>query len=353
MATVEQAMGTDVYAARIVRTLNDGFTTLLLGVGHRTGLFDVMAALQASTSRQIARAANLDERYVREWLGALTAARILDHDEATGTYRLPFEYAAVLTRESGANNLAAVAALVPLLAATEDLVVAAFHSGGGVAYEAYSRFHDAVAEQRRALLDDDTIESLLALMPGMRHKLMRGAQVLDAGCGRGHMLNRLARMFPNSFFRGYDIDADAIADARAEAEAWELRNVELEVGDIASLDEPKHYDLITAFDTIHDQAFPRAVLRNICAALREGGVFLMQEVEAENQPFAPMFYAISTLHCVPVAAAQEGEALGMMWGKAGARAMLAAAGFESIRFAQVEGDPWSSYCVAVRSSARH
>lgn len=353
MASTEQALGADVYAARIVRTLNDGFTALMLSVGHRTGLFDVLADLPAASSRRIASAANLDERYVREWLGAMTSARIIEHDANSGTYALPVEYAAVLARGAGGTNLASLAAMLPMLAANEDLVVSAFRSGGGVAYEAYAPFHDAVNEERGRWIDEAHVDALVGLIPGMRQKLILGADVLDVGCGRGQLLNRLAKMYPRSRFSGYDIVPEAIAAAREEADALGLKNVDFEIGDVASLDEPRAYDLITACDSIHDQAFPQAVLRNICEALRDGGSFLMQEIRAESQPFAPMLYAISTMHCIPVAASQEGEALGMMWGEAKMRSLLAAAGFRSPRFERLAGDAWNVYCVAVRSSARH
>jgi hypothetical protein len=73
MSTMEPVVGADVYAGRIARTLNGGFITLMISVGHRTGLFDAMAVLPPATSDQIASAAGLTERYVREWLAAMTS----------------------------------------------------------------------------------------------------------------------------------------------------------------------------------------------------------------------------------------------------------------------------------------
>src|SRR5262245_3714543 len=79
----------EAFAGRMVGILNDSFTAMMLSIGHQTGLFDTMSGLPPSTSDEIARAASLNERYVREWLGALVAARVLEYDPAARRYRLP------------------------------------------------------------------------------------------------------------------------------------------------------------------------------------------------------------------------------------------------------------------------
>lgn len=353
---LEPQISADVYANRIGRTLNSGFVSLMISIGHRTRLFDVMASLPPSTSNDIAAAAGLTERYVREWLASMTTARIVHYDVRTGTYFLPIEYAAVLTRGAGTGNLAPAAQLLSMLANVEDLVVAGFHGGGGVAPEAYDRLHAFLAEEKRRLVDEEYVEALLELMPGMDLRLAAGACVLDAGCGDGAVLTVLARMFPRSAFRGYDISHDAIARANERAEEAGLQNVDFAVGDIASLDEPRSYDLVLALESIHEQAFPRLVLRNVANALKRDGVFLMQEVAASSHltrnsdnPSAPMLYALSLLHSVPVALAQDGEeALGRMWGEERARQMLHEAGFTKTRFDSIASDPLRYYCVAGR-----
>lgn len=355
MSTIDETVSAGVYANRVVRTLNNGFITLMISIGHRTGLFDAMAKLAPSTSTAIADAADLNERYVREWLAAMTAAHIIDFETKTSTYRLPCEYAAVLTRDAGPNNLSTLAQFLPILASVEDLVVASFRSGGGVHPEAFARFQQVMADERRKTVDESYVEALLSLMPGLRERLAEGAEVLDVGCGQGYVMNVMARMFPNSRFRGYDIMRDAIGGAREDAEAWELENVEFELGDVASLEEVGAYDLITAFDAIHDQAFPRIVLRNVARALKENGYFLMQDVAGSSRlernlehPFAPLLYTVSTMHCVTVSLSEDGDGLGAMWGEETARHMLYAAGFKRLRFEKIATDLLNYYCVATR-----
>src|SRR5215467_14720950 len=104
--TQERAAGPTEFARRMVHMLNEAALALMVSVGHRTGLFDVMAAMPAATSSEIASAAALDERYVREWLAAMTTGRIVDHDGSTESFVLPADHASWLTRAAGIDNLA-------------------------------------------------------------------------------------------------------------------------------------------------------------------------------------------------------------------------------------------------------
>ena len=78
----------EAFAGKMLQTLNDGFVALMISVGHRTGLFDAMATLPPATSQQIADAANLNERYVREWLGGMVVGRIVEYDPAAAPISL-------------------------------------------------------------------------------------------------------------------------------------------------------------------------------------------------------------------------------------------------------------------------
>jgi hypothetical protein len=109
----------------------------MLSVGHRTGLLDVMRDLPPSTSQEIADRAGLNERYVREWLGAMVTGRVVEVDPGSGRYRLPAEHAGFLTRPAGGDNLAVFTQYIGLMGAVEDDIVECFRRGGGVPY---SRF---------------------------------------------------------------------------------------------------------------------------------------------------------------------------------------------------------------------
>jgi hypothetical protein len=131
----------EAFAERMVGVLNEGAIALMTSIGHRTGLFDVMAGLPPSTSEQIASAANLNERYVREWLAAMVVGRIVEHNPEDGTYYLPQEHAAFLTRAASPDNIAVTAQFIPLMGSVEDPIVESFKNGGGVPYSAFPHFH--------------------------------------------------------------------------------------------------------------------------------------------------------------------------------------------------------------------
>jgi ubiquinone/menaquinone biosynthesis C-methylase UbiE len=347
----QQNIGAGVYAGRIARTINSGFISLMISIGHRTGLFDALAVLPPSTSQDIAASAGLAERHVREWLASMVSAHIIDYDPRTNTYFLPIEYAAVLARSAGSNSMAPAAQLLSMLGSMEDLVVTAFRSGGGVSPEAYDAVNELVALEKWQHFDESAVDALLEILPYMRERLAAGATVLDVGCGNGALLITLARMFPRSAFRGYDLSHDAIARACDRVEESDLRNIEFAVGDGASIDEPRSYDLIFALESIHEHGFPRVALRHIAAALKRDGFFVMQEVSisshlarAVEHPFAPMLYALSCMQSVPVALAQDGEAFGKLWGEERATQLLVEAGFRSVRIERTESGRY--YAVA-------
>src|SRR5919107_3347571 len=134
------------FAERMVDVLNSGSIALMTSIGHRTGLFDAMTGLPPSTSEQIASAAGLNERYVREWLAAMEVGRIVEHNPEDKTYYLPQEHAAFLTRVASPDNIAVTAQLIPLMGSVEDSIVESFKNGGWVAYSAFPRFYEVMAE---------------------------------------------------------------------------------------------------------------------------------------------------------------------------------------------------------------
>jgi 2-polyprenyl-3-methyl-5-hydroxy-6-metoxy-1,4-benzoquinol methylase len=352
---IDQAKS-EAFAERMIDILNDAALALMTSIGHRTGLFDIMAGLPPSTSKQIADAANLNERYVREWLGAMVVGRIVEHDPEDGTYYLPQEHAAWLTRAASPNNIAVTAQFIPVLGMVEDGIVESFKHGGGLPYSAFPRFHEVMAEDSGQTVVAALADHILPLVPGLIERLEEGIDVLDVGCGSGRALNLMARTFPNSRFSGYDFSEEAIARARAEAQEHGTANVRFEVKDAAALDEKECYDLITTFDAVHDQADPAAVLKGIADALREDGVYLMQDIAGSSHahnnldhPIGPLLYTVSTMHCMTVSLAQGGEGLGTMWGEEKAREMLEEAGFKEVEVKQLPHDFMNSYYIVTKS----
>jgi 2-polyprenyl-3-methyl-5-hydroxy-6-metoxy-1,4-benzoquinol methylase len=342
----------DAFGDRMLGTLNSGALSLMISVGHRTGLFDTIRGMAPSTSTQIAEAAGLNERYVREWLGAMLTGGIVECDSQGRLFSLPAEHAVWLTREAAPDNIAAFAQYIPLLGTVEDRIIDCFKQGGGVPYSAYKRFHQVMAEDSGQTVIPALIDQILPLVPGLVESLQGGINVLDAGCGSGRALNLMARNFPESRFTGYDLCEEAILAGKTEAERLGLANVRFEQEDLTTFEMPTQYDLITAFDAIHDQARPDNVLAAIAKALKPDGTFLMQDIAASSHmhkncdhPAGPLLYTISCMHCMTVSLAQNGAGLGAMWGEEKAREMLQAAGFSRIDVKKLPHDFQNSYFI--------
>jgi SAM-dependent methyltransferase len=343
----------EAFAEKMLGVLNAGALTLMTSIGHRTGLFDVMSTLPPADSVEIAHRAGLDERYVREWLGAMVTGGIVEHDAATGHYHLPAEHAACLTRAARPNNMAVTSQWIPLLGSVEDQIVECFERGGGVPYSAYGRFHAVMAQVSDQSVVAVLVDAILPEVAGLTEALERGIDVMDVGCGSGRALNLMARTWPNSRFRGYDLSPEAIGRAKREAGELGLANVHFEVRDLCDLDGADRFDLITAFDAIHDQADPHAVLAGIARTLRPDGTFLMQDIAGSSHvhqdvdhPAGTFLYTVSCLHCMTVSLASGGAGLGAMWGRDTACRMLAEAGFADVDVRQLPHDVLNDYYVA-------
>ena len=206
---------------------------------------------------------------------------IVDVDETSTSYSLPAEHAAALTRAAGMDNMGAFTQYIGLLGSVEDDVLECFRRGGGVPYERYPRFHAVMAEDSGQSVLSALETHILPLVPGLRDRLESGIRMLDAGCGSGRILNRLAELFPNSRFVGLDLSAEATANARTEALARGLGNVEFMARDLSDFDrtaDPEAFDVVTTFDAFHDQARPLSLLKGIHRTLRLGGIYLMQDI---------------------------------------------------------------------------
>jgi 2-polyprenyl-3-methyl-5-hydroxy-6-metoxy-1,4-benzoquinol methylase len=354
-ATTYDETKAEAFAERMLDMLNGGALMVMASVGHRTGLFDALAETGPAASAELADAAGLDERYVREWLGAMTAGRIVEVDPQTSRFTLPPEHAAWLTRAASPDNLAVEAQWITSLSTVEDDIVERFRHGGGVPYERYARFHEVMAEESAQTVLSVLFSHILPLVPGMAERLEEGANLLDLGCGRGRALVVLAERFPRSTFLGYDLSADAIAFATAQAAERGLENVRFEARDLSTFDadaEREAFAYVTTFDAVHDQARPLALLRGIRRTIKPDGVYLMQDIQGSSHvhenvdhPGGPLLYMISCMHCMTVSLAQGGEGLGAMWGEQKARELLAEAGFGSVEVHLLEHDPFNAYFV--------
>ncbi|MGI5126055.1 class I SAM-dependent methyltransferase [Pseudonocardia sp. CA-107938] len=342
------------FGARLLDLLTGHALTMMISLGHRTGLFDA-AAQGPATSAELAGRAGLAERYVREWLGAVVTGGIMEYDPASGRYTLPAEHAEFLTGER-ARNVGPTALMLGSLDAVLPEVAAGFRSGDGVEYAQYvTATEGRMGGSWRHIYDEHLVDGFVGGVPGLTERLRAGARALDLGCGTGHAITVLASAFPAAEFVGLDIAPEAIAAAEAERAELALSNARFAVGDAADPLPGGPFDVVFAFDAIHDQQRPDVVLGRVRDALAPDGVFVMVDAKFASavednldNTYAPMAYAISTLFCVPSTLARGEEALGAVWGVETATRMLAEAGFCQVT---VLDSPRPQNCVYVCRTA--
>lgn len=347
---------TKVAEAFLERTgdiINAGAQSVMISIGHRAGLFDVMAKLEPKTSQAIAETAELTERYVREWLAVMVTAGIVNYDPHNRAYHLPKAHAACLTRDAKLGNVAVYAQFIPLMGAAQDHTLRCLESGGGTSYGDYPCFHHIMAEDSEQSVVSSLFDILLPLIKGIDEQMQTGIEVLDAGCGKGHALIAMAERYPQSRFTGYDLCEDTVAEATRRARARDLQNINFAIKDLSTFNEQGQYDLITSFDAVHDQRDPQGLITSIHRALRPSGVYLMQDIggsaHLENNidfPMASLLYSISCTHCTPISIGQGGEGLGTMWGWETAQTMLGNAGFAAVERHILPHDPMNVWFVS-------
>lgn len=343
----------EAFAGRMVGMMNGAALMLMTSIGHRTGLFDRMSGMTPATSEEIAAKAGLNERYVREWLGAMTTGGIVAYDPETRKYSLPPEHAAFLTRAATPNNIAASAQFIAVLGGVEDGIVECFFKGGGLPYSDYKRFHTVMAEESNQSVVAKLFDFILPLAGDVMERMESGVRVADFGCGMGKALRAMARRYPKSDFVGYDFTPEVVDAAQREAMLEAIPNVRFEVMDIATYSQAGEFDVICTFDAIHDQAQPMTVLENIQRALKPGGTYIMQEIQGHthvhdnvDHPLAAFVYTVSCMHCMSVSLHQGGAGLGAAWGQEMAQEMLEAAGFREIAMHIQEGDLQSVFFIS-------
>jgi 2-polyprenyl-3-methyl-5-hydroxy-6-metoxy-1,4-benzoquinol methylase len=352
-----ETLSNNDFSQYLIDIINAGSLSIMLSIGHRTRIFDTMTKIPSpSTVQEIASKSNLNERYVKEWLGAMVTGKIVDYDSSTNKFSLSKEKAQYLTRQKSLYNFAASMQWIPVLSQVEDEIVNCFNKGGGVPYSSYKRFHEVMAEESYQTVVVALVDHILPLVPNLTDKLKNGINVLDIGCGKGRAINVMANHFKNSNFYGYDLSQEAIDGAKTEAQNMGNSNAFFEVQDILDMNIHKKYDLITAFDAIHDQPDPYSVLRSIYNSLDNKGIFLMQDILASTplkdnigHPLGPFLYTISCLHCVSVSLSQNGAGLGAMWGKEKATKMLNDAGFTKVEVKKLPHDFQNYYYIAYKN----
>ena len=196
----------------------------------------------------------------------------------------------------------------------------------------------AVARFFRPGYHNNLVDAWLPALDGVAEKLELGVKVADIGCGHGWSTLTMATAFPNSQFIGYDFHPSSIEHARAHAkEHGVTSNARFEIGTAKDYPE-RDFDLVAFFDCLHDMGDPVGAAAHVRQSLKADGSWMIVEpmagdrLEDNLNPVGRIYYAGSTMVCVPTSLSQEvGAALGAQAGEARLREVITAGGFRSVR----------------------
>ena len=344
----EQKLG--AFMEHVLGDASGLMASTLATLGDRLGLFKALASSGPATSEELAAAAEVNERYAREWLRGMHAAGYVERDG--GRYVLPPEHAQVLAVEGGPAFLGGAFQLTFGYLRTIDRVTEAFRSGGGVPQSAYpTDTWEGMSRFSRSFYDNLLVQRWLPAAGGLEQRMVKGVSWADVGCGAGIAVIRLAEAFPASTFVGYDsFEGQLELARRAAAEAGVSDRVRFELLD-GSAGLPQRYDVISTFDVVHDAVDPDGLVAAIQRALNPDGTYLMLEMNSADDPdqnvgpLATLLYGISVVYCMTTSLAHGGHGLGTC-GLPPARVheLCRRAGFASVQQVDIE-DPFNALYV--------
>lgn len=328
----------DEFMGKLLGDMGAAATAALVLIGDKLGLYKELGQSGPLSSADLAQKTGTTERYVREWLAAQAAAGYVTYHATTQKYGMTEEQKLAFADD---NSPACVLGAFHVLAAMfldEPKVTAAFKSGKGVGWHEHSPCLFCGTERFfRPGYAANLVSNWLPALDGMMPKLTRGARVADVGCGHGASTILMARAFPQSTFIGYDYHPASVECATAAAKEAGVKNCKFEVA-AAKTYPGTGYDLVCFFDCLHDMGDPVGAARHVRETLAADGAWMVVEpyandrVEDNLNPVGRMFYAASTMICVPASLSQEvGAALGAQAGETKLRETIAQGGFSRFR----------------------
>ena len=326
------------FAGMMTSDLGAAMQGALSYIGDRLGIFKSLAEAGAVTSAELAARTGLNERYLREWLGAMTAAKYISYDATSGRYSMPPEHAMILADENSPFFMGGFMQMVVPEVGMAPKLLEAFRTGKGVPQSEYPpEVFEAIERGSAPMYKHSLVRKWIPAMPQVVEALNAGGSALDVGCGSGRAVIALASAYPKARLFGYDGHAGSVERARANAKAAGVaERVTFAVVDCTKL-PAEQFDFIATFDVIHDSVDPVGLLKSIRGALKPDGTYLMVEVNVSNRledninPMGRMMYSASTLYCMTVSLAHGGAGIGALMGEPKARELSQAAGFTQFK----------------------
>ncbi len=309
----------------------------LVLLGDRLGLYKAMAKMGPVTPSELAKATKTAERYVREWLSNQAAGGYVTYAASTGRFTLPAEQASALADESSPAFLPGAFQVIAATFMAEPKIEQRFKTGKGLGWGEHDhRLFEGTERFFRPNYVGNLVSNWIPALDGVEAKLKAGATVADVGCGFGSSTILMAKAYPTSSFIGFDYHKPSIVAARTRAKDAGAKNVSFKVA--KSTDYPgKGYDFVTHFDCLHDMGDPVGAAKHVRETLAADGTWMIIEPFANDSiqdnlnPIGRVFYAASTMICVPASLAYKGPALGAQAGEARLREVVTKGGFTRFR----------------------
>jgi SAM-dependent methyltransferase len=332
-------------------------TSILMGtlqlVGDRLGLFETLAASEPLTAEAFSIAAGIDGRYAREWLSAMACHGYVHYDGVKETFSLPPEHALVLAHRDSPLYVGGLIRTQPDFWANVDLLTESFKQGGGVSQDRFGEEWRCGFERfSRPGFVNNLAQHWIPAMPEVERRLRNGGSVADVGCGNGQAAIEMAKHYDQAKVFGFDVYPSAIETARENARAAGVEDrITFEVIDLAE-GLPGSYDLVTAFDVVHDLPRPVEALREIRQALRPGGSLFVLEFNLSSDlqenidhplGMGAFGYAASVNYCMTTALAVDGIGTGTCMGERRFRELAAAAGFRTVNRLDFPTNPFNIF----------
>lgn len=323
---------------KVIGDVASSLGLLMAYMGDRLGLYSAMAEIGGATSKQLADATGLTERYVHEWLSATAASGYVNYDPKSASFSMTPEQTVVFAAEGHPACMQGFFQGVVSTYLDEPKVTEVFKSGEGLPWSEHNACLFCGTERFfRPMYAVNLIDSWIPSLEGVRDKLEKGGMVADVGCGHGSSTILMAKAFPNSTIRGFDFHKPSIEHAVERAKEAGVSNATFEV--VTAKDFPgTGYDLVTIFDALHDMGDPVGASAHIKSTLKDDGTFMLVEpfagdaLEENLHPLGAIFYAFSTTVCTPASRAQEvGLALGAQAGEKRLTEVLKEGGFSRVR----------------------
>ena len=274
------AIQRDAFIERFLGFASGTFNMFSIYIGDRLGLYRALAEGGPATSAELASRTGTHERYIREWLEQQTVAGILgvedeNQDTESRRFYLPPGHAEPLTDRESLNYIAPIAQLLAGAVRPLPAVLEAYRNGGGVSFEEYGAdLREGQAAINYPAFWQQLPDEWLPAMPDVHTRLQRAdppARIADIGCGYGWSSLGMARGYPNVQVDGFDLDALSIERARENAAQKGLADrVHFQVRDAGDPSLAGQYDLVTAFECVHDMTDPVGALKTMLSAGEEG-----------------------------------------------------------------------------------